>query len=554
MQLLMKKSCLAMGLSLLTYFPGLATTYYVSVSGNDNNTGTSTSSPFATLQKANNVALAGDVIYVRGGTYQITNSHVTYVNANGTTVPESSALYAVGVKFSKSGTTAAPIKYYNYPNESPKFDFSGITKSLRITGMLVTGSNIVLKGFELVNVPVNLAITDTQSECVRNTGSRNKFERLIMHDSEAIGFYLTKGSDNIVLNCDAYKLWDHTSGAQLGENSDGFGFHPAAGGTGNSIKGCRAWFCADDGYDLISAFESVTIENCWAFYNGYSSGYATLANGNGFKGGGYGLTPARLPEIIPNHVIKRCLSVGNRANGFYANHHPGRTTWYNNTAYDNGVNFNMLSGTISGSQGAYTITDCPGYNMRFNNNLAYYSSNSNTHIHASGINITNLNTSSGSTGHNSFNMNSVSVSNSDFQSLNLSQLTLSRASDGSLPVISCLHLANSSDLINAGISASGISYTGSSPDLGCFETSSNKSLEDEYADNTEDIVDLSIYPNPVTAEANFSGIPANSMVEIYDIQGNKLAETTESQLDVTYLIPGVYFVRSCGQSNKFIKK
>jgi hypothetical protein len=550
----MKKIYTTLGFVFLSFYLSFATTYYVSTSGKDSNAGTSISAPFATLQKANNVAVAGDVVYVRGGTYNITNSNVTLVNANGTTVAEANALYACGIKLSSSGTSSAPIKYYNYSNEKPIFNFSGISKRLRITGILVTGSYIVLKGIEIVNVPTILTITDTQSECIRNTGSNNKYERIVMHDSQAIGFYLSKGSNNLVLNCDAYNLWDNVSGAKKGENSDGFGMHPAAGGTGNVFRGCRAWFCADDGYDLISAFEAVTIDNCWAFYNGYSSGYASLANGNGFKGGGYGLAPAKLPASIPRHVIMRCLSVGNKANGFYANHHPGGTSWYNNTAYDNGVNYNMLSGTVSGSNGSYKITDCAGYNIYINNNISHFSANSNTHIPKSGVAIANLNTSSGSTGYNTFSMSNVKVSDADFQSLDLSQLTSARnATDGSLPVITCLNLATSSDLIGAGIVVRGVSYKGSKPDLGCFETTSTKSdIIDESNDKISNT--FTAYPNPVSSVLTFTGVEDNSSIAVFDIQGVIVMESQQTQIDLSNLKPGVYFARNNGRTLKIIKK
>ena len=42
-------------------------------------------------------------------------------------------------------------------------------------------------------------------------------------------------------------------------------------------------------------------------------------------------------------MIRRSLAVRNKANGFYANHQPGGIDWINNTAFRNGINFNMLS-------------------------------------------------------------------------------------------------------------------------------------------------------------------------------------------------------------------
>ncbi|MEZ4826240.1 MAG: hypothetical protein R3C61_08085 [Bacteroidia bacterium] len=59
----------------------------------------------------------------------------------------------------------------------------------------------------------------------------------------------------------------------LGSNTDGFGCHPNPGSPGNVFRGCRAWFNSDDGFDIIRADESVVFENCWAFYNGFSTAF-----------------------------------------------------------------------------------------------------------------------------------------------------------------------------------------------------------------------------------------------------------------------------------------
>ncbi|HEY3255894.1 MAG TPA: hypothetical protein VGJ91_18175, partial [Polyangiaceae bacterium] len=48
-----------------------AADYYVATTGSDANAGT-LAAPFATLQKGADVAVAGDTVYIRGGTYSIT--------------------------------------------------------------------------------------------------------------------------------------------------------------------------------------------------------------------------------------------------------------------------------------------------------------------------------------------------------------------------------------------------------------------------------------------------------------------------------------------------
>ena len=47
------------------------------------------------------------------------------------------------------------------------------------------------------------------------------------------------------------------------------------------FRSCRAWFNSDDGFDCINSAEVLTIENCWAFYNGYTPDFTPLADGNG---------------------------------------------------------------------------------------------------------------------------------------------------------------------------------------------------------------------------------------------------------------------------------
>lgn len=133
-----------------------------------------------------------------------------------------------------------------------------------------------------------------------------------------------RGSNNLVLNCDAYNNYDPVSENGTGGNVDGFGGHPASASyTGNVFKGCRAWYNSDDGFDLIKAQAAYTIEDCWAFYNGYKpGGFVGAGDGTGFKAGGYGMrSKVKMPNEIPHHVVKNCLAYKNKNKGFYANHH-----------------------------------------------------------------------------------------------------------------------------------------------------------------------------------------------------------------------------------------
>jgi hypothetical protein len=397
-------------------------------------------------------------------------------------IAQYSSIWAYVTFLNKSGTSGHRIKYWAYPGEQPIFDYSNIKPAgYRITAFQVNGSWIHLKGIEVTGVQVTIT-THTQSECFENQGSNNIYEMLRMHDGKAIGFYLTKGGNNLILNCDAWNNWDNVSESQKGGNVDGFGCHPnndLVGYVNNVFRGCRAWFNSDDGFDCINAFEAVTIENCWSFYNGYSTSFASLGDGNGFKVGGFGVTDfSNLPATIPRHQVRFCLAVKNKSNGFYANHHLGGNNWFNNSAYNNSVNYNMLNRSTDHS------TDVPGYGHNLKNNLGFGARSTEY----SNIDFTNSNADT-----NYFNL-PVTVSSADFSSIDLNLLIAPRQADGSLPVNNFMHLVSGSDLINKGINV-GFPYNGSAPDLGCFESNSTASPNNTKLPNAT--IGLWVSPNPV---------------------------------------------------------
>lgn len=451
----MTKKILPALLFLFIYKTSMANTYYVAVDGNDSNKGTK-QLPFQTVQKAQAVVAAGDTVYIRGGLYKMKESQINSF----------SRIQAFVMLLNKSGTDGKRIHYWAYPGEKPVFDFSDVKPAnYRVHAFEVTGSWLHIKGIEVTGVQVTITNVNTQSICFSNDGgSNNIYELLVMHDGQGIGFFLTSGSNNLILNCDAYRNYDYTSqagGGRNGGNVDGFGNHPGPGSVNNIFRGCRAWLNSDDGYDCISAYESTVFENCWAFYNGYSVGFVSRADGNGFKAGGYGARAfSALPSKIPRNTIRFCLSVMNKANGFYSNHHLEGSDWYNNTAYQNGINYNMLNRKAK-TEAEYLI-DGPGYNHALRNNISYSS-------RTPGNDIANFDAARCTIDHNSFLNSGITVSADDFISVDTSLLTAPRQADGSLPVINFLRLKPTSKLIDKGIDV-GLPFYSKAPDLGCFET------------------------------------------------------------------------------------
>ncbi len=416
-----------------------AADYYMATNGNDANAGT-LAAPFASVQRAQQAAVAGDTVYVRGGTYAMTEEQIA----------QNRRIWAYVIELDKSGSAGKPISYLAYRDEQPVFDFANVKPArCRVTAFHVTGSWLHFKGLTVTGVQVTI-LTHTQSICLDSQGSNNIYESLTMHDGQAIGFWLGNGSNNLVLNCDAYRNYDYTSENKRGGNVDGFGFHAPQGSTGNVFRGCRAWFNSDDGFDFIGAGAAVTVENCWAFYNGFSPEFRSLGDGNGFKAGGYGISPdARIPDPVPRHVISGCMAVRNMAAGFYANHHHGGNEWLNNTAYLNGTNFNML--------GRSATTDVPGFGHRMKNNLGYKGRTE----------VSNLDTAGGDVSGNYFNL-PVKVEDKDFAGLDVAELIKPRQANGDLPEMTFLHLARASGLIDQGTDV-GLPFAGKAPDLGAFE-------------------------------------------------------------------------------------
>jgi hypothetical protein len=117
---------------------------FVSPSGNDSATGT-INAPWKTIQKAANTAKAGDIVYIRDGTY------------------------AERVQINVSGTATKRIIFCNYEGEQPVIDLSSLTPGSDLTAgiRLTDKSYVTIKGIEICNyrtsndvaVPVGILVT-----------------------------------------------------------------------------------------------------------------------------------------------------------------------------------------------------------------------------------------------------------------------------------------------------------------------------------------------------------------------------------------------------------
>jgi hypothetical protein len=389
-----------------------ATTYYVSTTGSDRNNG-APSHPLATIMKAQSLASSGDTVIINAGTYNMANAYNSIQDG----------AYAVVNLINKNGIT-----YKAASGTRPVLNFSAVKPSgYRVAAFWVTASSVTFQGFDVIGLKET--ITGSNNQSVGFTfygGSSCTMNQVNVHDGMCAGIEMSEAAgNNLIYQCDCYNLTGLDS-YSIG-NADGFGCH--ASGTGNIFRQCRSWNNSDDGYDCLNAAASVTFDTCWSYKNGNNGG-----NGNGFKVGGWGSQPQnQIPNPLPAHVVKYCLSAGNAANGFYANHQPGQAaTWTYNTAYDNHDGFNMLERTApnySSSSDQTDANDIDGVKEVMHNNLVF----ADTYV-----DIQNLNESGSLVSNNTWT-SGIIPQNSNFQSTDATQMTQARQSSGALPSITFMH-------------------------------------------------------------------------------------------------------------------
>lgn len=435
-----------------------AATYFASPSGTGN--GSSYASPTSFAAGVAQLTAPGDTLYLLGGTYEFTD------------------------KFSinKQGSSSKRIVISGYPGEKAILDFHRVSYGTR--GITVHANSLY------VHIK-DLAIAWSGKNNLYNEGSYCLFENLDIYGSADTGCQMKKGGNNVILNVDSHDNFDYETmsgtSANFGGNADGFADKQFTG-AGNHYIGCRAWNNSDDGWDFFQRVSSsnTIIENCVCYQNGMPyydmsqnpralgvdkpwfdskvgtqmtdrygqtititlDRYPCQGNGNGFKMGGQ-YTDHKI-------LIHHSLAVANNARGFDQNNNGGTMWVYNNTGYDNGVNFGFTT--------AYGTDE-------LRNNISYRGKNADQPKSKSVIAID----------HNSWN--GFNLSASDFQSLDTTQILAPRATDGSLPEGTCLHLANGSSLINAGIDVN-LWYNGIAPDLGCYETPGERHDPEPGGDDT----------------------------------------------------------------------
>ncbi len=158
---------------------------------------------------------------------------------------------------------------------------------------------------------------------------------------------------------------------------------------------------------------------------------------------GSAVSPGEPEDTEAQHhaVLRNCIASGNRVKGFDHNSNRGNVTLYNCIAHNNGTNMGFGR---TNPVASLTIKNCavlgpvgPLYGVTTD------------------------------VSHNSW-QEGILCKDSDFQSVDMSELAKPRNADGSLPAITYLHPVPGSDLIDRGVDV-GLPFHASAPDLGAFE-------------------------------------------------------------------------------------
>ena len=441
--------------------------------GNDETGDGSEADPFFSLQKAADMAQAGDTIYMMAGTY----------------------VYDARINILHSGREDAYINVFAKGGRAV-LDFSGMPyhshSNNPYQGVRLCGSYWHFYRIDITKASDNGMLIErnkpdggTAQDIINATEQAhdNIIEECNFYRNGDSGIQMKNlASNNRIINCDSYLNCDEDQG-------DADGFAPKISvGDGNYFYGCRAWCNSDDGWDVFYKKDggfgdnmTVIIEECLSYKNGFldENTIAPSGNGNGFKMGS--------DQGAMNLYMNRCLAVCNKSKGFDQNHNAGDIIMNNCTGMtlksisDKAYSYRIYEPIADGH--VITLTNC----IAINDNEATDKIDKNTGLPKAG--------EEGKYGlYGRFQVDTslkgLTTTTCEFRKAspeqfidteNHAMLIAPRNADGSLPYSTFARIKEASFLIDKGtpveaalyrgLEVAGIAYNGTAPDLGAYETS-----------------------------------------------------------------------------------
>ncbi|MEE9293583.1 MAG: thrombospondin type 3 repeat-containing protein [Phycisphaerae bacterium] len=326
--------------------------------------------PYDTIQQAADVALPGDTVFIKNGTY----------------TPPDTGEFTPVLSIQTSGTASNPIRFQNFPGHAPVLDAQAVPSqsnngnrvgiligtdpasgcptptgfpfvdNIEISGLTVMhafraglfarGNNITLE--DCIFQENGLVQCSGSSANVKFRGSSDCIVRRVLAQNGYAGFIFQDTTDCVIEDSIALNNGETADGTLIfPENADGFaGSAGNCGSTGLIVRHCLSAGNHDDQFDLTKNVDSIA-ERCAAF-NGRAGacrapcggGDDQCGDGNGFK---VGNDATRL-------TVRFCIAFNNDVDGIDPRAHT-EPLFYNNVAYGNRV-LGFSTGA-SGSNGTF---------------------------------------------------------------------------------------------------------------------------------------------------------------------------------------------------------
>lgn len=298
--------------------PPVGDALYVAPGGTDSAAGT-LANP-TTLASAINRIAAGGTIYLRGGTYNYSQT--------------------IAIPPGKNGLSGNRTEIFAYAGERPVLNFSAQSEDPANRGIAIGGDWWHLRGIVVERAGDNGILLG---------GDNNIIERVVTRHNRDSGLQLSRytagapradwPANNLIVSSESHDNVDSD-----GEDADGFAPKLTVG-TGNVFRYTVAHNNIDDGWDLYTksdtgAIGAVTIEDSLSYENGTLSNGGQAGNGdrNGYKLGG--------EDIAVNHIVRRSIAFDNGKHGFGYNRNLGSLTVENNLSIGSAErNFNFDGGS-----------------------------------------------------------------------------------------------------------------------------------------------------------------------------------------------------------------
>lgn len=252
----------------LSVMPIQARTMFVATDGDNQAPGTQ-DQPYLTINHAVSIVQPGDTIFVRGGTYMLTEG--------------------IKIKAAQNAREDARIYLWAYNGEEVVIDGSGIphtdAKSFKMARCIYHNHEANYWHYK------GLTLCNAKDNGMKLEGSYNIVENCRFHDNNDTGLQLGMYKDftyeettslpvgdpkfnpdyrfcrnNVIINCDSWNNDDkiqYNGTADDGGDADGFACKLFPG-PGTEFHGCRAWNNSDDNWDLYMVYHPIVIETAGA--------------------------------------------------------------------------------------------------------------------------------------------------------------------------------------------------------------------------------------------------------------------------------------------------